>query len=1108
MPRPRTIQRSFAGGEMSPSMHARVDDVKFQNGFAAGTRNYLVRSNGVADRRPGTRHVARVKDSSKLTRLIPFVHSIDSTFQVEMGNLYFRWHRFGTPLLYATPRTIASVTTGVGTSSITFEDPHGFTGGEAIQFIHSTGDSGNLPDPLASSSTYTVTVVDTKTITIATNLTDAGIDTSYAYLDSEIPRDYVTSKNVTAVNAGTEEITFGSAHELVVADPINFTVSGGTIITNVVAGTTYYAIIVSPTVIKLAETAAAAIAGTPVFDIGAIGTGTTKMHLVYEVGDLVMWEGTGHGVFYCLTRNPQDNPPPAATTYWYQQPREGVYEIPHPYTEAQLAAVGYDGDNDVLTLTHKDQTPGVAELAYVSDLRWTYTTITFAPDLVAPVAIEVTETYGVYQEFDGDNAADTLFTTEPAARPPAHGLFVGDSVYVEGDGGIGSGDSFGPGPGGVPYPAGFYEVSHTGAPGAGVASIDLKLKTVTGGVALTLVNDHVFMRRADPLTDTIQNYRVTAVTADGLESQSSNTVSAANTLTTPGSSNLVRWTPNAVQPSRYHVYRKLKGVYGFIGKVEGSEIVGGEVTFKDDNLPTDMSHTLPIFDTSMGVIADESPATVTTFDGRRFFAGTNLAPNSVWATRAGTDTDLSYHVPSVADDRLQFRLRAKDAVSIRHLVPLTRLAILTNSTEFQIIPVNSEVLTPSTIESRSTGYEGASVVKPVVMSSNILFAANRGGHVMEMGEGAGGFLTKPGDLCLRAEHLFDGETILDQSAAKAPHPIDWFCSSSGLLLGLTYVPQEQIGAWHAHDTAASGFFESACVTAEGDEDAVYAIVRRTIDGSTVRSVERFAAQFFTELKDAYFVDAGGTFDGTNTDVANTMTVSGGTTWLFGDTVTLTAFKVSFVLGASDVGDHVAVRESATGAWYRVRITAVSTNKIATGVLLQALPVALRNVALSTWAFARGTIKVSHLEGETLQVLADGLVQGEKEVTSEGIITLDTPGIVVQTGLAMPAPLVTLPVGLQVAEAFGQGREKNVNKAILRVKDSGAFRIGPAEDGEYLDADLVPANADATAGTVRTAEVDTTLLPEWQPGGEIVILQDEPLPLTVLGLVLEVSLGGG
>jgi len=86
--------------------------------------------------------------------------------------------------------------------------------------------------------------------------------------------------------------------------------------------------------------------------------------------------------------------------------------------------------------------------------------------------------------------------------------------------------------------------------------------------------------------------------------------------------------------------------------------------------------------------------------------------------------------------------------------------------------------------------------------------------------------------------------------------------SDGVLLGLTYVPGQQVRAWHRHTT--DGLFESVCCVAEGGEDALYAIVRRTVAGRTVRYVERLHTRQFGDLEDAFFVDSGLTYDGSAT----------------------------------------------------------------------------------------------------------------------------------------------------------------------------------------------------------------------------------------------------
>jgi len=107
--------------------------------------------------------------------------------------------------------------------------------------------------------------------------------------------------------------------------------------------------------------------------------------------------------------------------------------------------------------------------------------------------------------------------------------------------------------------------------------------------------------------------------------------------------------------------------------------------------------------------------------------------------------------------------------------------------------------------------------------------------------------------------LFDDLDIVDIAYAKSPIPVLWMTSTSGKLYGLTYIPEQQIGAWHWHDT--DGAFESCCVVAEGTEDVLYAIVNRTIQGQTKRYVECKQSRLITNPANAFFVDSGLTYSG-------------------------------------------------------------------------------------------------------------------------------------------------------------------------------------------------------------------------------------------------------
>lgn len=82
-------QTNFTAGEVSPKCYGRVDVARYQNG-AKALPNCIVNIHGGAERRPGSRQIAATKDSTKRSRLIPFVFSTTQAYMLEFGHLYLR----------------------------------------------------------------------------------------------------------------------------------------------------------------------------------------------------------------------------------------------------------------------------------------------------------------------------------------------------------------------------------------------------------------------------------------------------------------------------------------------------------------------------------------------------------------------------------------------------------------------------------------------------------------------------------------------------------------------------------------------------------------------------------------------------------------------------------------------------------------------------------------------------------------------------------------------------------------------------------------------------------------------------------------------------------
>lgn len=355
------------------------------------------------------------------------------------------------------------------------------------------------------------------------------------------------------------------------------------------------------------------------------------------------------------------------------------------------------------------------------------------------------------------------------------------------------------------------------------------------------------------LATTTYTYCITALAANTLEeSVQSAGVACTNDLTLAAHTNLITWA-NAAGAVRYNVYKLINGLFGYIGQ-SGDGASG--VT--DNNITPNITITPPLANDPIST-ANEYPGAVGYFEGRRWFAGSNNKPQSLYATRSGTESNMAYSVPTQANDSISVRLTARQNNTIRHIVPGADLLLLTSGGEWKVAAASAGAIAPANIAYHPEDYIGASNVSPITTASAVIYAQDRGGRVREMKFQWQQQGYRSSDISIMSPHLFDNYRITSMAYVRSPYSIVWATRSDGALLGLTYVQEHEVAAWHRHDTAGS--FECVCSTPEGAEDVLYVIVKRTINGRTVRYMERKRTRNFGTLPNAFFVDAGLTYNG-------------------------------------------------------------------------------------------------------------------------------------------------------------------------------------------------------------------------------------------------------
>lgn len=603
------------------------------------------------------------------------------------------------------------------------------------------------------------------------------------------------------------------------------------------------------------------------------------------------------------------------------------------------------------------------------------------------------------------------------------------------------------------------------------------------------------------IAGTVAYWRVTTIKQETFEESLVSSAVGASADATAGTPRTITWTA-VTGAQEYNIYKGYNGTAGSFGFIATSTTN----SFLDSGVVPDFSETPPIARDPFNATG-EYPSCGTYYQQRKIFAGSNNKPDTIFCSKTSFFNNYTVSSPLQDDDAVTFKTSGKQVNRVKHLLDIGKLISLTTGGEWVIEGDSSGVIRPTDINPRQYSYNGSGNLPPIVAGSTALYVQNRGTVIRDLTfdfqvDGYTG-----NDLTISSSHLFDGYTLVDWAYQKIPHSIVWVVRDDGILLGLTYVREQQMLAWHQHDT--DGFFESVCCIPEGDEDSLYAIVRRNVDGTDLRYIEKLNTRRVDNVIDSVFMDSALAYDGENTSGSNTITISGGTSWVALEFVTMTSIADTFF--AYNIGDQLFFTSN-DGIKIRITITAYTSAKIVTGQLQRDLPVELRNTATLIWSLAIKDVGgLWHLEGKGVSVLSDGFVQGSPNndaysvsTVQDGTISLQTPSAKIKVGLPYVSDIATLgidnPQGATIIH-----KKKNIGaiNVYMEATRGGWYgSIEPDGDDELEDLyELKNRNEENYDDPVNLySGIDKVEIKgQWTSEGEVFIRQVDPLPITILAI---------
>jgi hypothetical protein len=259
------------------------------------------------------------------------------------------------------------------------------------------------------------------------------------------------------------------------------------------------------------------------------------------------------------------------------------------------------------------------------------------------------------------------------------------------------------------------------------------------------------------------------------------------------------------------------------------------------------------------------PSQVAFFRERLVFASGQKIDMSVAADYENfADRDESGQV--VADMAIAIEVSSDQVNKIEWLAASDGLLIGTAGGEFVAQEVTTDQpLGPDNVKIVPQSSYGSKSVIPVLVGESVLFVQRSGQKLRELVFDFANNGYKSSDLTVLSEHITYGG-LVDICYQQEPHSIVWCVRSDGELLGFTFNREQDVLGWHRHPLGGDGIVE--CVetipSPFGDQDDLWMIVRRTIDGQTKRYIEYLWPDFVdnNDIEDAFCVDCGLTYDST------------------------------------------------------------------------------------------------------------------------------------------------------------------------------------------------------------------------------------------------------
>lgn len=825
------------------------------------------------------------------------------------------------------------------------------------------------------------------------------------------------------------------------------------------------------------------------------------------------------------------------------------YKIVSPYLQADLSTLKFSQSADIISITHQNYVPG--EVRRYGAIDWQWVPCVFLPGVDSPTSVTVTggnssltkQFYAVtcISSISGEEGFYTFGISATGAADSSHPVTVSIGIKISNISqfriykSLGqTADTFGY-VGSVASP----EFTDYGVTPDFTNSPPLSFNPFSDTNAPIISNFFNSSGQFYPTGKITYIWAITTITGSGETLPTY--IYTSGPAPSGGSQYHFEWPVGGIGFGDFNIYRNAGDGSFIFGRIKTN---WPGTAFTDDGSSATNFAINPPSRASLN-----NPGSVGFTQQRRAFANTKSNPVGFWESQTGLYSNFSTHVSPADSDAIIGSLAGEEVNEIQHIVELKFQLILSAGAEVYIQGNGTGVVTPSSVNASTQSQFGCSQLKPIKAADVLIFSQSVGAFLRDFAFDFSIDGYRGNDISIFASHLFEGYQIVDMAYQKIPDSIVWVARSDGVLLSCTYVREQQVLAWTHHDLT-NGFVENVCAIPENGNYSVYVCIRRTINGSTVRYIERLSQRIWQgptaavsvgtanavgDPINAPFCDCSLQYDGRNTSaITMTLTVSGSflpntDNTAYQQQLTLTASAPYFGSGqTAQVGDQIFFQDSlyvsskgADGNQTMCTIQSISSSTIVIVTPDGAVPSVFQAVAVTIWARAVKSVSgLTHLIGQQVSIWADRFVVGSPlnshystvyTVASDGTLTLDKPYSVIYVGLPMIQDIETLDLETYFGETM-LGRRKRTAGLYGYLYNTRSFYAGterPEGNAQNTTGDplfqLFPLRTGIGQDSydepppLITGQEYLITMARWSKSGSIFMRNVDPLPWTLLAV---------